>query len=128
MTHFSLLDYTLFGLYLATSVGVGLWSAQRKAGNLGDYFLAGSASSAVRSSDSSSSACSRNAPTPGVALIGSLAGFLSLLSLHLYQSGIFTAEKPASLVSFLWFSFFGCLITIAFGLAASHGRKAVTGS
>ena len=41
MTHFSLLDYTLFGLYLATSVGVGLWSARRKAGNLGDYFLAG---------------------------------------------------------------------------------------
>jgi len=71
----------------------------------------------------------KRADTRG-ALIGSLAGFLSLLSLHLYQSGIFTAEKPAILVSFLWFSFFGCLITItiAFGLAASHGRKAVTGS
>jgi sodium-coupled monocarboxylate transporter 8/12 len=69
----------------------------------------------------------KRADTRG-ALIGSLAGFLSLLSLHLYQSGIFTAEKPAILVSFLWFSFFGCLITIAFGLAASHGRKAVTAS
>ena len=69
----------------------------------------------------------KRADTRG-ALIGSLAGFLSLLSLHLYQSGIFTAQKPAILVSFLWFSFFGCLITIAFGLAASHGRKAVTAS
>ncbi len=41
MTRFSLLDYTLFAVYLTLSVGVGLWSARRKAGNLGDYFLAG---------------------------------------------------------------------------------------
>jgi len=41
MAHFSWLDYTIFGLYLAASVGVGLYSARRKAGNLGDYFLAG---------------------------------------------------------------------------------------
>jgi sodium-coupled monocarboxylate transporter 8/12 len=41
MTHFSPLDYTLFALYLAVSVGVGLYSARKKSQNLGDYFLAG---------------------------------------------------------------------------------------
>ncbi len=41
MARFSWLDYSLFALYLAVSVGVGLWSARRKSGNLGDYFLAG---------------------------------------------------------------------------------------
>jgi len=40
MTHFSWLDYTIFGGYLAASVGVGLFSA-RGSKSLGDYFLAG---------------------------------------------------------------------------------------
>jgi SSS family transporter len=40
MHHFSLLDYTVFGVYLAASVGVGLLSA-RGSKSLGDYFLAG---------------------------------------------------------------------------------------
>ena len=40
MTHFSWLDYTIFGVYLAASVGVGLLSA-RGSKSLGDYFLAG---------------------------------------------------------------------------------------
>ena len=37
---FSWLDYTIFGVYLAASVGVGLLSA-RGSKSLGDYFLAG---------------------------------------------------------------------------------------
>ena len=40
MTHFSWLDYTLFGVYLTASVGVGIYSA-RGSKSLGDYFLAG---------------------------------------------------------------------------------------
>ena len=40
MTHFSWLDYTIFGVYLTASVGVGLFSA-RGAKSLSDYFLAG---------------------------------------------------------------------------------------
>ena len=40
MTHFSWLDYAIFGGYLAASVGVGLFSAGRSK-SLGDYFLAG---------------------------------------------------------------------------------------
>lgn len=40
MHHFSTLDYTVFGVYLAASVGVGLLSA-RGSKSLGDYFLAG---------------------------------------------------------------------------------------
>ena len=40
MTRFSWLDYTIFGAYLAASVGIGLASA-RGAKSLGDYFLAG---------------------------------------------------------------------------------------
>ncbi|HRH98377.1 MAG TPA: hypothetical protein PLB55_20715, partial [Prosthecobacter sp.] len=37
---FSWLDYTIFGVYLAASVSVGLLSA-RGSKSLGDYFLAG---------------------------------------------------------------------------------------
>ncbi len=53
------------------------------------------------------------------ALIGCLAGFLVLLGIYLYQSGLFTAEKPEVLVSFIWFSLLGCGITTAVGLATS---------
>ncbi len=57
------------------------------------------------------------------ALIGCLAGFACLLTLFMYQQGAFTPEKPAMLVSFIWFSPFGCLITLAVGLLTS-GRRA----
>ena len=57
------------------------------------------------------------------ALLGCLAGFVSLVTLYLYQTGAFTAQKPALLVSFIWFSFFGCAITMSVGLLTS-GRSA----
>ncbi len=57
------------------------------------------------------------------ALLGCLAGFVSLVTLYLYQTGAFTAQKPALLVSFIWFSFFGCAITMGVGLLTS-GRSA----
>jgi SSS family transporter len=63
----------------------------------------------------------KRADTRG-ALTGCLAGFLALLSLYFYQIGLFTPEKPAQLVSFIWFSLFGALITAGVGLATSHGR------
>lgn len=63
----------------------------------------------------------KRADTRG-ALIGCLVGFLSLLTLYLHQAGVFTAEKPATLVSFLWFSLFGALITIGTGLLVSSGK------
>ncbi len=50
------------------------------------------------------------------ALIGGLCGFLALLSLYLYQAGLFTATKPETKVAFLWYSFFGCVLTVAIGL------------
>lgn len=53
------------------------------------------------------------------ALIGCLAGFVSVLLLYLYQTGLFTREKPAPLVSFIWFSLIGCAITFATGLLTS---------
>ena len=56
------------------------------------------------------------------ALLGCLAGFVSLVTLYLYQTGAFTAQKPAMLVSFIWFSFFGCAITMGVGLLTS-GRS-----
>lgn len=58
------------------------------------------------------------------ALLGCLAGFLFLLSLFFYQSGFFTPQKPAPLVSFLWFSFLGCSMTVAVGLLTSGRGKA----
>ncbi|MES2599110.1 MAG: sodium/solute symporter [Verrucomicrobiota bacterium] len=55
------------------------------------------------------------------ALTGCFVGFVSILSLFLYQNGIFTTQKPEQLVSFLWFTFFGCVITMIVGLACSRG-------
>lgn len=61
------------------------------------------------------------------ALWGSLAGFAGVLMLFMYQQGAFTAEKPPVLVSFLWFSLLGCLVTIGVGLLASQApRSAIT--
>lgn len=58
------------------------------------------------------------------ALIGCLAGFGLLLGLFLWQSGVFTAQKPAEQVAFVWFSLFGCAITVGVGLLTSgRGRS-----
>lgn len=62
----------------------------------------------------------KRADTRG-ALVGSLVGFVALLTLYFYQIGFFTAEKPALLVSFIWFSLFGALITVVIGLLVSRG-------
>lgn len=56
------------------------------------------------------------------ALIGCLAGFVVVLTLYLYQSGMITAKQPAQLVSFIWFSVIGCAITTITGLLTS-GRS-----
>lgn len=53
------------------------------------------------------------------ALIGCLTGFCSVLLLYLYQNGVLTPAKPAILVSFIWFSLIGCLITTLVGLLTS---------
>jgi sodium-coupled monocarboxylate transporter 8/12 len=59
------------------------------------------------------------------ALTGCLVGFVSLLSLFLYQSGAFSAQKPPTLIAFVWFSLLGTLLTMGVGLAASGlGKKA----
>jgi len=58
------------------------------------------------------------------ALTGCFAGFAALLALFLYQNGLFTADKPSQMVSFIWFSLLGVLVTVSVGLLASgHGRK-----
>ncbi|MEQ1840208.1 MAG: hypothetical protein ABL994_07365, partial [Verrucomicrobiales bacterium] len=57
------------------------------------------------------------------ALIGCLAGFTSLLGIYLYQNGVFTAQVPAPLVSFIWFSLFGSMITVLTGLAVSRRSR-----
>jgi len=57
------------------------------------------------------------------ALLGCLAGFIGLLSIYLYQNGFFTAVKPAPVVSFIWFSLFGCIITMGFGLLTSKASS-----
>jgi sodium-coupled monocarboxylate transporter 8/12 len=50
------------------------------------------------------------------ALLGALVGFVALLSLLLYQNGVFTALKPPLLISFIWFTSVGCVITMTVGL------------
>lgn len=57
--------------------------------------------------------------TANGALIGCISGFVVLLGLFLYQNGAFTAQKPAMLVSFLWFSLLGTLVTMSAGLLCS---------
>ncbi|MBL9180436.1 MAG: sodium/solute symporter [Verrucomicrobiaceae bacterium] len=59
------------------------------------------------------------------ALLGCLAGFVALLGVYLYQNGLFTAMKPAPVMSFIWFTLFGCLITMGVGLLTS-GRSGST--
>lgn len=56
------------------------------------------------------------------ALIGCFAGFVALLGLFLYQSGCFTAAKPHQMISFVWFTLLGCVITTSVGLLTS-GRS-----
>ncbi len=60
--------------------------------------------------------------TTGGALLGCLAGFVTLLGIFLYQNGAFTAMKPPPLISFIWFSLFGTIITTTVGLLTS-GRS-----
>lgn len=69
----------------------------------------------------------KRADTRG-ALYGSLTGFLGLFLLYLYQSGVFTSERPEILVSFIWFSFLGCLLTVLTGLLLSRGKVPTEGS
>ncbi|WP_395751833.1 sodium:solute symporter family transporter [Prosthecobacter sp.] len=59
------------------------------------------------------------------ALIGCIVGFVALLALYLYQNGAFTTAKPATVVSFIWFSLLGTLITLMTGLLTS-GRSATS--
>lgn len=61
----------------------------------------------------------RRADTRG-ALIGCFTGFVSILTLYLYQNGVFTTARPAQLVSFLWFSLLGSLVTMIVGLLLSR--------
>lgn len=61
--------------------------------------------------------------TTGGALIGCLAGFATLVLVMLYQNGVLTPDKPAQVVSFIWFSFVGCMVTLGVGLACSRGQK-----
>jgi sodium-coupled monocarboxylate transporter 8/12 len=65
----------------------------------------------------------KRADTRG-ALLGCLAGFIALLSVYLYQSGFLTTQKPAPIVSFIWFSLFGCIITLGAGLLTSKAAPA----
>jgi hypothetical protein len=57
-----------------------------------------------------------------------LAGFATLVLVMLYQNGVLTPEKPAQVVSFIWFSFVGCMVTLAVGLACSRGQKGGVGN
>lgn len=54
------------------------------------------------------------------ALAGCFAGFVGLLGLFLYQNGAFTEQKPPQMVSFIWFSLLGTLITMSVGLVLSR--------
>jgi sodium-coupled monocarboxylate transporter 8/12 len=56
------------------------------------------------------------------ALIGCFSGFAMLLGLFVYQNGWLTAVKPPQLISFVWFSLLGCLVTMVVGLVTS-GRS-----
>jgi sodium-coupled monocarboxylate transporter 8/12 len=50
------------------------------------------------------------------ALSGCLAGFISVLAIYLYQNGYLGGGQPETLVSFIWFSFIGCIVTIGISL------------
>lgn len=53
------------------------------------------------------------------ALTGCLTGFCSVMLLYLYQAGAFTEQRPAPLVSFIWFTLIGSAITMFAGLLTS---------
>lgn len=54
------------------------------------------------------------------ALSGCAAGFLVLIFLFFYKTAPAPDAKPTTLVSFLWFTMIGCLITMAVGWLASR--------
>lgn len=60
----------------------------------------------------------KRATTRG-ALYGCLVGFVTLLLLFLWQNKVLTGQAPSMVVSFIWFSFLGCTMTLVTGLALS---------
>lgn len=60
----------------------------------------------------------KRATTRG-ALYGCLVGFVALLLLFLWQNKVLTGQPPSVVVSFVWFSFLGCTMTLITGLAFS---------
>ena len=58
------------------------------------------------------------------ALIGCLAGFSVLLFLFLYQTAPAPGLKPTMMVSFLWLTMIGCLVTMATGWLTSSRSAA----
>lgn len=54
------------------------------------------------------------------ALYGCLAGFLVLIFLFFYKTAPTPGATPAPLVSFLWFTMIGCIITMTVGWLASR--------
>lgn len=57
------------------------------------------------------------------ALVGCLAGFVVLLFFFFYKTPPAPGMEPAPLVSFLWLTMIGCVVTMAVGLLTS-GRSA----
>ena len=53
------------------------------------------------------------------ALIGCLAGFAVLIFLFLYKTAPAPGMTPTVMVSFLWFTMIGCLVTMAVGWITS---------
>ncbi|MDQ3621427.1 MAG: sodium/solute symporter [Verrucomicrobiota bacterium] len=53
------------------------------------------------------------------ALTGCLSGFAVLLFLFFYKTAAGPEMKPATLVSFLWFTMIGCAVTMAVGMIVS---------
>jgi len=54
------------------------------------------------------------------ALAGCVAGFLVLLVLFFYKTAPAPGAKPAPVVSFLWFTMIGCIVTMLVGWLASR--------
>ncbi|HEY1053290.1 MAG TPA: sodium/solute symporter [Prosthecobacter sp.] len=64
----------------------------------------------------------KRATTRG-ALYGCLIGFVALLLLFLWQNKVLTDQPPSVVISFIWFSFLGCAVTLVSGLALSSRSR-----
>ncbi|MGV3661476.1 MAG: sodium:solute symporter family transporter [Prosthecobacter sp.] len=64
----------------------------------------------------------KRATTRG-ALYGCLIGFVALLLLFLWQNKVLTGQAPSLVISFIWFSFLGCAVTLVTGLALSSKQR-----